>query len=296
MKVLRFLGKFLLVLFALAGIALALVYWRSGTLLAQRIGVDEPALAISNDAASIARGEHLAVTRGCTDCHAADLGGRVLVDKFPIGRLSAPNLTQGKGGVGPLDAVRMERAIRHGIGANGRLLLYMPTTDFSGLSNADTADLMAYVSARPAVDREMQAPVAGPLMRVLFLLNQAPLAYALKVDQHAAHVDAVAAAPTAEYGHYVARACTGCHGGHFSGGHVPGTPPDFPDAANITPTGIGQWSKEQFLAALREGKRPDGRTLNTFMPWKAFATMNDVEVDALWSFLQTVPSAPTGGH
>jgi hypothetical protein len=32
------------------------------------------------------------------------------------------------------------------------------------------------------------------------------------------------------------------------------------------------------------------------MPWKAFSTLSDVELDALWAFLQTVPAAPTGGH
>jgi len=123
MKILRLLGKLLLVLVVLAGIALALVYWRTNALLAQHIDVDEPALTIPAGAEAIARGEHFAVTRGCTDCHATDLGGRVLVDKFPIGRLAAPNLTQGKGGVGPLDAARMERAIRHGLGVGGRRLI-----------------------------------------------------------------------------------------------------------------------------------------------------------------------------
>ena len=296
MKVFRILGKLLLALVVFAGIALALVYWRTNTLLAQHIDVNEPALTIPTGAEAIARGEHLAVTRGCTDCHAADLGGRVLVDKFPIGRLAAPNLTQGKGGVGPLDAVRMERAIRHGLGQGGRLLLFMPATDYSNLSDADVADLMAYVGTRPAVDRAMLPPVAGPLLRVLFLLDKAPLVYALHVDHHAAHVGAVAAAATADYGHYMARACMGCHGDHFAGGHVPGTPPDFPDAANITPTGIGAWSKNDFITAMRQGKRPDGRVLNTFMPWKAFATMTDTEIDALWSFLQTLPAAQTGSH
>jgi len=296
MRIVRALGKILFVLIVLAGIALGLVYWRSSSLLAQHIDVNEPALEIPADADAIARGEHLAVTRGCVDCHAADLAGKVLVDAFPIGRIAAPNLTRGKGGVGALDAARMERGIRHGLGAGGRLLLYMPATDFAALSDADTADLIAYIGTRPAVDREIPPPIAGPLIRIMFLLDKAPLAYALHVDHHAPHVGAVAATATADYGHYVARACTGCHGEHFSGGHVPGTPPDFPDAANITPIGIGKWSKADFLAVMREGKRPDGRTLNTFMPWKAFATMTDTELDAIWLFLQTVPPAGTGGH
>lgn len=36
--------------------------------------------------------------------------------------------------------------------------------------------------------------------------------------------------------------CTGCHGAHFGGGAIPGAPPDWPAARNITPhptAGIG---------------------------------------------------------
>jgi mono/diheme cytochrome c family protein len=290
MRFIRILGKLLLVLLIVLGTALALVYWRSSSLMTQHIDVREPALVVPVDADVHTRGEHIAVTRGCTDCHDKDLGGKVLVDALPIGRLAAPNLTRGKGGVGSrLDAASIERAVRHGLGQDGRLLLYMPATDFSGLADADVADLIAYVSSVPAVDREIPGPTAGPLMRTLFLLDKAPLVYALKVDHHAPHVAAMTPSATPEYGRYVAQSCTGCHGEHFAGGHVPGTPPSFPDARNITPAGIGKWSKADFYAALRTGKRPDGSDLNTFMPWKAFATLSDTELDALWAYLQTVP-------
>jgi len=227
----------------------------------------------------------------------SDLGPSIA---FPIGRLAAPNLTRGKGGVGGrLDAASAERAIRHGLGEDGRLLLYMPTTDFNALTDADTADLIAYVLAIAPVDRDIPAPAAGPLMRTLFVLDKAPLVYALRVDQHAAHTATMAPAATAEYGRYLANGCAGCHGEHFSGGRVPGTPPSFPPARNITPdpgNGIGKWSKAEFDAALRSGKRPDGSTLNTFMPWKAFARLTDIEVDALWAYLQTVPARATSEH
>jgi len=294
MKWLRILGRILLVLIVVIASAAALVYWRSGSLMAQRIELKEPALAIPADADARTRGEHLAVTRGCTDCHAPDLGGRVLVESFPIGRLAAPNLTRGRGGIGSrLDAVAFEHAIRHGVGADGRLLLYMPATDFAGLSDADTADLIAYVSSVAAVDRDIPPPVAGPLMRTLFLLGKAPLVYGLQVDQHAGHVAMMAAAPSAEYGRYLAQSCTGCHTERFTGGHVPGTPPDFPNARNITQDpvlGIGKWSKVDFYTAMRSGKRPDGTELKSFMPWRAFAKLSDTELDALWLFLQTLPA------
>jgi len=293
MKLIRVLGKILLVLLVVLGTALALVYWRSSALMAQHIDVKEPALALPADADAHARGEHLAITRGCTDCHGPDLGGRILVDALPIGRLAAPNLTRGKGGAGArLDAASVERAVRHGLGQEGRLLLYMPATDYSGLADADMADLIAYVTSVPPVDRDIPPPSAGPLMRTLFLLDKAPLVYALKVDHHAAHSASMAPAVSVEYGRYLAQSCSGCHGEHLAGGHVPGTPPSFPDAQNITPdpaSGIGKWTRDHFHTALRSGKRPDGSAINTFMPWQAFARFSDTELDALWAYLQTVP-------
>jgi mono/diheme cytochrome c family protein len=297
MRIVRWLGKVLLVVVVLGVLAMAFVYWRSHALLAQHIRVDEPALAIPADAAAIARGEHVAITRGCTDCHGKDLGGHVLVDSFPVGRIAGPNLTRGQGGIDHADAILLERAIRHGLGVDGHLLLFMPSTDFASLSDADTTDLMAFIVSRPPVDRQIPAPYAGPLMRVLFLLGKAPLAYGLNIDPHAAHVAAMVAAPTIEYGRYLARACTGCHREDFTGGHVPGTPPSFADAANITNDpvrGIGNWSKADFYTVLRQGKRPDGKSVDDFMPWRTLGQMSDTELDALWAYLRTVtPPAQT---
>ncbi|HZP67392.1 MAG TPA: c-type cytochrome [Rudaea sp.] len=299
-KFVRWVGRLLATLAVAAAVLLGLVYWRSGALLSQRIALNEAALAIPADADAVARGEHLAVTRGCTDCHEHDLGGKVLVDAAPIGRIAAPNLTRGRGGIGArLDAVALERAVRHGVDASGRPLLYMPSVDFAGLADSDTADLIAYVRALPPVDRDIPAATAGPLMRTLFVLGKAPLVDALRIDHAAAHPTSMAADASSAYGGYLAHACSGCHGEHFSGGPVPGAPPGFPSAANITPdpsSGIGNWSKVDFYTAMRTGKRPDGRTLDTFMPWRAFATMTDTELDALWSFLHAQPARAAGGH
>ena len=297
---LRWLARIILVLIAVTAIFLGYVYWRSGATLAQRIVVNESALAVPAGTDAVARGERLATTHGCTDCHDQDLGGRTVLDQAPVGRLAAPNLTRGKGGVGArLDAAAIEHAVRHGIGTDGRILLFMPSFDYAILADADVADIIAYVQARPGVDREMPASAYGPVLRSLWVLGQVPSPDALRIDQHARHAATIEAAPTAEYGAYVSRSCTGCHGENFSGGPIPGLPPSFPPAQNITPdtaTGIGKWSKADFYAAMREGRRPDGTAINPFMPWQAFARMSDTELDALWAFLQTKPARPAGGR
>jgi len=173
----------------------------------------------------------------------------------------------------------------------------MPTRDFAALSDADTADLIAYVKSRPPVDRTLAPSYIGPVGRALFAFGQLPMLEARLIDQHATHVARVENAPTVEFGNYLARACTGCHGQHFSGGPIPGVPPDFPIPANITPdaaTGIGAYTKDDFYRVFREGKKRDGSAVNTFMPWQAMGRFTDTELDALWAYLRTVPAMPKG--
>ena len=132
---------------------------------------------------------------------------------------------------------------------------------------------------------------------MLFALGQLPMLEARLIDQHAPHVARIANAATVEFGSYLARACTGCHGQHFSGGPIPGVPPDFPIPANITPdaaTGIGAYAKEDFYRVFREGKKRDGSAVNTFMPWQAMGQFTDTELDALQAYLRTVPALPKG--
>jgi mono/diheme cytochrome c family protein len=103
------------------------------------------------------------------------------------------------------------------------------------------------------------------------------------------------AAGTVEYGRYLAdvSGCHGCHGYGLSGGRVAG-PPGLPPAANLTPTGIGQWSEADFTRAMRAGKRPDGKALDEFMPWRVFRNMSDDDLHALWLYLRTVPPKAFG--
>lgn len=60
---------------------------------------------------------------------------------------------------------------------------------------------------------------------------------------------------------------------------------------NITPdkgTGIGNWTDEQIIAAVREGIRPDGAKLIAMMPYMNYNAMTDDDAKALVAFLRTL--------
>lgn len=63
-------------------------------------------------------------------------------------------------------------------------------------------------------------------------------------------------------------------------------------SANISsdPTGIGNWTEEQFIRALREGKSKglkEGRPLLPPMPWFVYKNLNDTDLKAIFAYLQT---------
>lgn len=64
-------------------------------------------------------------------------------------------------------------------------------------------------------------------------------------------------------------------------------------AGNLTPddTGIGNWSEEQFLTAIRKGKYKGlegSRQLLPPMPWPAYAQMSDEDLKAIFAYLQSL--------
>ena len=61
---------------------------------------------------------------------------------------------------------------------------------------------------------------------------------------------------------------------------------------NLTPdkeTGIGSWSSDQIVAAIRTGKTPDGKDLSPVMPWPALSHLTDEDAQAIAAFLKSIP-------
>lgn len=62
-------------------------------------------------------------------------------------------------------------------------------------------------------------------------------------------------------------------------------------APNLTnaPEGLGRWSDQQIITAIREGVDPKGRLLNPMMPYDAFNRMSDEDVTAIVAYLRSLP-------
>lgn len=273
------------------------VYLISAWHMRRTYDVHPQAVAVPTDPDAVTRGARLAIVRGCVDCHGEDLGGKVFINDPLIGRFVGRNLTRGEGGVGAkLTTENYQLAIRHGIGPNRRSLLFMPSTDFWGMNDADLGDLIAYLKSLPPVNRRLPASSSGPLGRFLYLKGDFPLLPAESVNQTAARPAPVPPGETVAYGAYLAESCTGCHGKHLSGGPIPGTPPSWPPAANLTPdaSGLKTWTAGDFEHLLRRGQRPNGSQVSDVMPWRDLAHLTDREVAALWLYLRTVPARPEG--
>jgi len=66
-------------------------------------------------------------------------------------------------------------------------------------------------------------------------------------------------------------------------------------AINLTPdkeTGMGEWSEENFIKAMRTGKhqgQPNGRDILPPMPWEDFKVLTDEDIKAVFAYLRSLP-------
>jgi len=99
--------------------------------------------------------------------------------------------------------------------------------------------------------------------------------------------------------------CLTCHsneagnGKAFSGGLKMNTPFGSLYTPNITPdkkTGIGNWSKAQFVRAVREGIAPDGSYYYPVFPYNYFNKMSEQDVLDIKAYLDAIPAVHQPNH
>lgn len=283
------------------GIAIALglaaigVYLLSERTLNAALPVAGASIVVPTDIAAIQHGQHVVGAIAlCTECHAANLGGAVIVDDESV-RVVAPNLTRGGVG-GRLRDTDFARAIRDGVDPNGRALWLMPSDEYHRMSSTDLADVIAYLKSLPPISTSLPGNEIRPLGRLMLVTGQLDLLPAEGIGGAPAPAPAPAPAASPEYGAYLVElaGCARCHGPGLSGGKVPGASAGAVVAANITPAALGSWSEADFFRAMRTGRRPDNSAIDTLMPWPYYAQMSDLELTAIWQFLEVVPARPTG--
>jgi mono/diheme cytochrome c family protein len=268
-----------------------------------------PPLGASDDRALIERGRYLVNGPAhCVACHgdgsptASDhpLSGGFAFD-LPLGRIRAPNLTPDvTTGIGSMTDGEIARALRYGVGRDGRALVALMS--FGDLGDDDLRAIVSYLRTQPAVHHEIPP-------NEWTLLGRMVRAFVMKPSVVAAHPRRAPppSRATAAYGEYLATAvanCSGCHterdlrtgrvlGPAFAGGMTfPSlTAPDEQHfvSANLTPdpaTGrITSWSEDGFIARFRAGPRFAGSP----MPWRAFGAMNDDDLRAIFRYLRSLP-------
>ncbi|MSP13255.1 MAG: c-type cytochrome [Chloroflexi bacterium] len=300
-KVFKWIGMVLGALSGLVVVAGIIIYFASESKTNQTFTTPNINIAVPAGAAPIARGQYLlnAVTL-CENCHGENLAGSIVTDNPGIGRVVAPNLTTGRGGVGAqLSDADIARVIRYGVKAGGTSVRIMPSDKFFYLSDADLGAVIAYIRSVPPVDNALPPSEWAPISRILLATGQLPVLIANRVDFNAPRLPAPAAGATADYGHYLAEIadCTGCHGPGLSGGPIVDGAPNWPPAANITTAGaIKGWSETDFIHTIRTAVDPTGHKLSDVMPTNLFARMTDDELKAIWLFLQSVAPKEYGNH
>ncbi len=138
---------------------------------------------------------------------------------------------------------------------------------------------------------------------VWFIRGPGPMAFAdgpkvaladYKAADPAGVPASLAKASLVERGEYLARAadCMVCHttqgGQAFAGGLGFKLPFGTLYSTNITPdkeTGIGNYSDEEFLAAVHRGTRRDGARLYPAMPFTSYTYMTDADALAIKAYL-----------
>ena len=287
-KIFKWMGYILAGILVIVVAAYGYFYWNLNNRLNTVYSYEVPKIKVSSDSAAIARGKHLYIVHGCSDCHGKDLSGKVMFDNFILGTVTTKNLTHGKNGI-PTSYTDEDyiRALKHGLNREGKPLLIMPSNETAKIPDEDLGDLIAYIKNHPDVDKEVKERRIGPVGYMVLATGELPVDI---IDHNVKTIERHDPQVTVEFGATLAINCQGCHRENYKGG--PPLAPGFPEVPNITAEGRpGQWTEEEFIKTLRTGVRPDGHKLdNSKMPWERFKDFSDVEIKAIRKFLLSLPN------
>jgi len=267
----------------------------------------------------IARGEYLAnhVTV-CIDCHSSrdwskfsgppiegtyGKGGELFDQKFGFpGSYTSKNITPAN--ISNWTDGELFRVITTGVDKDGKALFPVMSFHYYGqMDEEDIKCIIAYIrTLKPIENKTADSKSDFPMS---LIINTIP--HKANPQKRPPATDIL------ETGKYLtnATACKECHTKFDKGKLVDGTEFGggrefpFPDGSvirsgNISPdmeTGIGSWSKEKFVSLFHS--RSDSATLhttlkpgefNSIMPWTMYGKMTDADLEAIYTYLRTLPA------
>lgn len=231
-------------------------------------------LVASTDPGAVARGRKVAKLNGCHDCHGDQLEGRLFHDEMPIIRAWGSNLSLLLAERSDAD---FDRAIRHGVGSDGRRLWIMPSNAFAHLTDQEMADLMAYLRTfRPTGEVQPRSQI-GHVGRVGVLLGQFNSEAEMIRTNGPLQLEDLG--PGHAKGREVARNCIECHGQTLEGSPFLKSP-DLNMAASYDPA--------DFEKLMRTGIAAGDRKLGlmTAVGPARFNHLSSHEIAALHGYLK----------
>lgn len=248
----------------------------------------------------------------CNDCHMDQKTGKLTGIEMPeiaqFGKIYSRNITQDpEAGIGKWTDGEIAYLLRTGVKPDGTFLPVM--AKLSQMSDEDLHSVIAFLrSDHPLVQPDKTEPPASQYSFFSkFLTNIGAITPMPYPDGPVPEPDTT---NVVKWGEYVALhrvECYSCHSkdfatndysnppkskGYFGGGNAF----RMPDGSkiysrNITmdeETGIGKWSEEEFLKAVKQGILPNGQPALR-PPMKPYVHLSDGEVKAIYAYLKTIP-------
>jgi len=248
------------------------------------------------------RGRYLVETlAGCGNCHTPRGPSGPLKDKkFAGGEIIkhadftavTPNITPDpESGIGKWTDDQIALAIREGRRPDGKLLgPAMPSRFYRYLADEDVKAIVAYLRSVPPVHNSITAEshYDTPL----------PASWGPPVG----HIDMPPKEDQIAYGKYLAGPAARCMDCHTepprpgesarlgAGGKEFHGPWGISVSANLTPSGLGDWSDAEIEQAIRTGVAPDGHKLFPPMPFAAYQNIAGDDMAALIVYLRSLPA------
>jgi cytochrome c553 len=256
------------------------------------------------------RGRYIATAlAGCSDCHSPhdwnapgtpyvpgmEGAGEIMPEPNLPGRIVAPDLTPDpETGAGRWSDDQLARAIREGIGHDGRALFpMMPYTDYREMSDEDVASVIVYFRSLPPVRNQL--PQTEIIFPVKYLIRGVPQPLNSSVPEIPATVE-----PARRGALLVSLAgCGDCHTPRVRGQEIPGLSfaggSPFPgpwgnlSSANLTPdpSGIPYYDEALFLQVMHTGS-VKARKLNDVMPFLVYKNLSDEDLKSIFAYLRTL--------